>query len=376
MHRPLCLLAALALPSAGCLASSFSIAPAELSRLARIAPADRWRAVRATQGMGGSDELPRASAAAPASAEAITPSPYFFNGSQVNVPATWGTREGSGASRPVRFTGGGTSGGGTSGGGTSGGGTSGGGTSGGGTSGGGTSGGGAAVLGAAAIVVVGAAVMVFVLAGTEGVRYDGWFALPPHEPVYVTSPDGMVTAFPLSTLTPEVADRALGAWVDEGPTERYLRLARAPLNRAGFTLSAGPVVAAIPQPGAGSGDTGLGFGGRCLLGFFPRHELGFGLAVEVLATSIGPVYAGAGLEAQAMPFTHVGAYLAGGGYAVVDDAAPAGSYPAWYGRAGLQFELPFTTRFTGQLRVGALRIAPEGRSPIYAPEAALSVAVY
>ena len=41
-----------------------------------------------------------------------------------------------------------------------------------------------------AIVVVAAAGIVFVLAGTEGARYDGWMAVPPDETVYLDNADG------------------------------------------------------------------------------------------------------------------------------------------------------------------------------------------
>jgi len=351
---------------AGCLSSSYRISQGELSRLARLPPAERWQGVRATQRMLASDAPPAPAAVVPASEEVILPAVYLFNGSQYYVPGAWrGNAGGWGASRTVSTTR--SSGGRASG--SSGSGRS------SGSSGSSGSGAGAAVA-VAVVVVVGAALMVFVLAGTEGARYDGWFGLPPNELLYVDEPDGSVTAVPLAAVTPDLADRSRGAVMYEGRDDRYLRLGRAPLDRVGLTVSSGPVAAAIPTVGRDGGDTGFGFGGRAFFGGFFTQQFGAGLTVDVLASTHGQILAGGGVEAQAMPLTHVGAYLGAGGYVVVADGPPAQSFSAWYARAGLQLELPLTTRLTAQLRLGASRIAPRDLPAAYVPEASVGMAVY
>ena len=177
-------------------------------------------------------------------------------------------------------------------------------------------------------------------------------------------------------MTPDLADRSRGAVMYEGRDDRYLRLGRAPLDRVGLTVSSGPVAAAIPTVGRDGGDTGFGFGGRAFFGGFFTQQFGAGLTVDVLASTHGQILAGGGVEAQAMPLTHVGAYLGAGGYVVVADGPPAQSFSAWYARAGLQLELPLTTRLTAQLRLGASRIAPRDLPAAYVPEASVGMAVY
>lgn len=354
--------AALSLLCVGCLSSSYRIAQPELSRLARVPPGERWQAVRATQRLLASDAPPAPAVVVPANEPVLVPAVYLFNGTSYTVPGSWGANPARWSSRTVRTTGGGGSGGGGSGGG-------------GGSSGGG-GGRGGEVVAAVVVVVVAAAVMVFVLAGTEGARYDGWFGLPPDELLYVDEPDGSITAVPLAAVTPEIADRSRGAVVYEGRDDRYLRLGRAPLDRVGLTVSSGPVAAAVPRVGRDDGSTHFGFGGRAFFGGFFVQQFGLGLTADVVATTGGQVLAGGGVEAQAMPLTHVGAYVGAGGYAVVDDGPPAQSLSAWYARAGVQLELPLTTRLTAQLRLGASRVAPSDRPAAYVPEASVGMAVY
>ncbi len=368
--------AALSLLCMGCLSSSYRIAQPELARLARTPPSERWQAVRATQRLLASDAPPAPQVVVPPGDPVILPSMYLFEGTSFSIPDSWGGNPGR-FGHTVRATGGGSSGGGSGGGRAGGGGSSGGGSSGGGSSDGGSSAGAAvAAVAAVVVVVVGAALMVFVLAGTEGARYDGWFGLPPEETLYVDEPDGSVTAVPLAGLTPDLADRARGAVVYEGGGERYLRLGRAPLDRVGLTVSSAPVAAAVPDVGRATSDTRFGFGGRTFFGGFFTQQFGLGFTADVLATTGGQILAGGGVEAQVMPLTHVGGYLGAGGYVVVDDGPPSQIFSAWYARAGVQLELPFTTRLTGQLRLGASRVDPGSRPAVYAPEVSVGVAVY
>ncbi len=368
MNRSLVRVAALSVLTAGCLSSSYRIAQPELSRLARLPPGQRWQGVRATQRMLASDTPPTPTTEVPVAEEVLLPAVYLFNGSQYSIPGSWRANPGRWPSRTIATT--------SSSSGRSSGSSGSSGSGGSGSSGGsGGSGAGAAVA-VAVVVVVGAALMVFVLAGTEGARYDGWFGLPPDELVYVDEPDGSVTAIPLAGVTPEIADRSRGAVVYEGSDERYLRLGRAPLDRTGLTVSSGPVAAAIPAVGRDGGDIGFGFGGRAFFGGFFTQRVGVGLTADVLASTQGQILAGGGVEAQVMPLTHVGAYLGAGGYAVVDDGPPSRNFSAWYVRAGLQLELPLTTRLTTQLRLGASRVDPGDHPAAYVPEASVGMAVY
>jgi hypothetical protein len=354
-------MAALSLVWVGCLSSSYRIAQPELSRLARVPPNERWQAVRATQRMLVSDAPPTPNVLVPSNEVVIVPSTYFFQGTPYNVPGSWRVHPsrwasqtvGTAASESTRTASSGGSAGGSRG-----------------------EGRGRDTAVAVVVVVVAAALVVFVLAGTEGARYDGWFGLPPDELVYVDEPDGTITAVPLAAMTPELADRSRGGVVYEGREGRYLRLGRAPLDRVGFTVSSGPVAATIPHVGREGSGTHFGFGGRAFLGGFVVQQLGLGLTADVIASTGGQILAGGGIEAQVMPLTHVGSYLGAGGYTVLDDGPPSQRFGAWYARAGLQFELPLTTRLTAQLRLGASRIVPTDRSVAYVPEASVGMAVY
>jgi hypothetical protein len=109
-----------------------------------------------------------------------------------------------------------------------------------------------------------------VLAATEGVRWDGWVAMHPDQPVHLFGPDGAYTWLPLSQLDLETASWAQKAVVreDEGPP--WTRLERAPLDRRGGTysvlLGAGDIVAADHS-------SRVGFLAHIELGYAPLHTL-------------------------------------------------------------------------------------------------------
>lgn len=353
----------------GCLSNSYRIDHDELMRLASRPPETRWQGVRATQRMLDSDTPPeqRVTYAEVAPPPVVYPSVWWVNGASVSTPRGWygGSNRASSWGAHVPGVGSVVSSGGN-GGGHSGGGS-------GGHSGGGGGGGGNAAAVVVVVAVVIAGVLVFVLAGTEGMRYDGDLAVHPHEVVYLDDGGGNLMAMPLSALTPDVAARSQGATIYEGPEERYVRLGRAPLNRVGATISwsAGAAVVHGDDPS----QTGAGFATRMMAGGFPLQHLGLGATAD-LSAGLGVFTANLGAEVQVMPLTWAGAYVgAGWSWALRPDPSP--DLSGWYVRAGAQGELPFTTRLTGQLRAGAGRFEYGGAyGTVWVPEVTLGLAVY
>jgi hypothetical protein len=354
------LLLPLALASPGCLSSSYRVTSDELARIARVAPEQRWQTVRVTQGLLDSDHPPvNAGALRVGPPLVVVPDVFWFHGRSRVVPRSWRSNPGasSGAVRPGVGGGGRSSGGG-----------------GGSSGGGGGGGGGAEVVAIVAIVVVAAAGIVFVLAGTEGARYDGWMAVPPDETVYLDNADGSVTAVPLSALTPELVDQALGATIYEGRSERYLRLARAPLDRVGFTVQAGAVGAMLPR--VGRGGHGFGAGGRAFFGGYPMRQAGLGATADIVAGADGTLLASVGAEVQVMPLLWAGAY-AGAGWSWLYPGEPVPRARGWYARAGAQLELPLTTRLAASLRAGVTRLDLDaGAGTLWMPELSLGLSLY
>lgn len=349
-----------------CLSSSYSLSRDELSRLARTDPSQRWQAVRVTQQMFGSDNPPEATALAPSVEPIGLPPSYWFGGRYYSVPGHFQRRSTS-ASLTVPTVSSSSSSSGSRG-------SHSGSSSSGGGGGGGGGGRGAAVV--VLVVVVAAAVMVFVLAASEGARYDGWVGLPPDEPLYVNQGDGSLLAVPLSALTPEIADSAYGASIYEGSDSRYLQLGRAPLNRRGLAIGSALVTAAVPRIDDPDGGWSMGVGGRAFLGGFPVHEVGLGLTADVMGATDGTVIANAGAEAQVMPVTNAGAYL-GAGWSWLYPGSSGRVISTWNMRAGAQFELPFTTRLTGSLRAGVTRYAGDATfGSAWSPELTLGLSVY
>lgn len=171
---------------------------------------------------------------------------------------------------------------------------------------------------AAIVFLVAAAAALFVIAGVEGSRFDGWAQLHPMHPVHLVGRDGSYTVMPLAAIDPETA-----AWADKAvvrPTEGpWLELDAAPLTRLGWTYSM--------YAGSGSlrsvdGRKELGPAFSVQAGYFPTNEIGilanvfFGWRDNVVQeTLFESRYT---LELQAMPVAagkfHAGLY-AGAGFA-------------------------------------------------------------
>ncbi len=321
----------LALVSSGCLSTSYRLAPDELTRLAHTVPEQRWQAVRVTQGILDSDHPPTNAVPLQVGGPGLVlPNGYWYRGRSWAVPSVWRRNAPLTVSGASSGSSGGRSGG-----------------SSGGSSGGG-SGPGAAIV---AVVVVAAAASVFVLAGTEGARYDGWVGVPPDEMVYLDHDGGVVTAVPLHALTPELAASAHGATVYEGSEERYLRLARAPLNRVGMTLQSGAASAMVPR----ASGYAPGFGGRAFLGGYFVRFVGVGATADILADTRGGIVAMVGGEVQVMPLLWGGVY-AGAGWSSLSSEEHFTTIGGWYARGGLHLELPLTTRLAASFRAGVARL--------------------
>lgn len=333
------MLLAVALHGTGCLSSRYTLRADALRQLAAEPPEARWQRVRVVQGIGG-DEAPPAAAA-----PVVGVDPTLLVVGLATSPGRAITRV---QPPPARAAG----------------------TSGRSSGGGGGGGGGRAGAWVVAAVVVAAAVGAFVLAGVEGARYDGWVATHPDEPVYLDTP-GATAVVPLSRLTPALAAQASGASIYEGPLPRFERLGRAPLNREGFTLQSAAIAGEIP--GSTAGARAWAFGGRAFFGGFPLAQLGVGVLTDV-ATSGPETLVRVGVEAQVMPLLWVGAF-AGGGYAVAHRAAPTRADGAPWFHAGLQFELPWTTRLSAQARAGA-QWTGLGEGGVWGPGFSLGLAIY
>jgi hypothetical protein len=361
--RAALVVACCALASPGCLSASYRVEAEELSRLARTTPEQRWQSVRVTQRVLESDRPP--GDVAPVQVDTpvvLLPTVFWYHGRSWGVPGHW--RGNPGAWRPS------TPGGGVGpvhpGGGHSGGG---------GRSGGGRSGSGldAAVV---AVAVLAAAGIVFVLAGTEGARYDGWVGVPPDETVFLEHPDGSVSAVPLAALTPELAASASGATLYEGSEGRFLRLGRAPLQRVGFTLQSGLVTALVPHTGVGASGSGFGIGGRAFFGGYPLAQLGLGACADVVAGEAGSLIALVGPEVQLMPVLWGGVYL-GAGWSSLSSDDRSVRTGGWYVRGGAMLELPVTTRFAASLRAGLARLDQGSEAGLLLmPELSLGLSLY
>jgi hypothetical protein len=341
------LLLPLSIASPACLSTSYRVAPDELARLARSAPEQRWQAVRVTQRMLEPDRPPaRAVTLGLDPPLVILPPGLWFRGRAWGVPGGW--RRNPGSVHLASPGGGGGAGSSRSGG----------------------SGPGAAAV---AAVVIAAAGVVFVLAGTEGARYDGWVGVPPDELVYLQNADGSVSSLPLSALTPELADRSYGATIYEDGEDRYLRLGRAPLDRVGLTVQSGIASALVPRVGGGSV---FALGGRAFVGGFPLAQLGLGASADVVAGTDGALVALVGGEAQVMPLLWGGVYL-GAGWSSLTPGAAGARVGGWYARGGVQLELPITTRLAASLRAGVGRMDfGTARGALVVPELSLGLSVY
>ena len=271
MRSTLALVAASAVVLGGCLATTYKIPRGELARLAATPPEARGAEVRVVQELEGETPPPTQ----PVSAETQV---VFVPRTVIVVDAGGGRRHGNGGTRIP------------------------------GVRGGGGGGGKGSDKGAVIALVAMAAAAGVVLAATEGQRYDGWVRLHPMHPVHLWGPWGY-GVLPLAQIDPATAAQSYKAVVreSEGP---WQRLARAPLDREGWTYS---VLGGVGDIGGPDGNArGPAF--HVQLGYFPSHQVGvqlewmpswrdddlgetvldmrWGLELDLLPLDAGPVHGG------------------------------------------------------------------------------------
>lgn len=311
----------------GCAANSYRIPNGELERIASQAPEQRGQKVRVIQEIG--------SGTVTNNTETVGPNTQIVFIPQINI---------STGPRYTRGNGGVVGGGGGGGGGVKIGG-----------------GGGSDGKAAAIAVIVLAAIGIFVLAGVEGSRFDGYAQLHPMHPVHLIGKDGGYTIMPLAWIDPAAAawtDKAI-VRPDQGP---WRQLERAPLWRTGPSLSmyagsgllssADGTVAAGPAFTIQGGfylNQHIGIMGDIMFGWRNNSENGIAFESRYM------------LELQAMPLQlgilHAGGYV-GGGYAyraedgVRDREGNSGTEAL---TAGAMLQLDINTRIALTARTGIVK---------------------
>jgi hypothetical protein len=320
----------------GCTSNEYVIPHEELARLAATPPPERGARVRVVQELGDRR-------GEPVPVDEQPPRPDV----QINVS---GGGSGGGSSRwggpGVHASGGVHAGGGH-------------GASfhGGGGGGGGGGGNGDAAL--VVLIVVVAVVVAVGLVSSEGLRFDGFVAMSPDQPVHLRGADGREVTLPIAELSPAVAAETVEAKVMDDEGYGLARLDGVPLDRRGgvFKLDSGTITFGAPEGAA------VGPAMDVQLGLFVTRHLGLvlslGLAGGSTSSTAGLIPRHAlGAELQALPWDagrfHAGLF-AGGGMAMtqklVDGLPTYVSGPAMSG--GALAEVDVTSRMALTLRAGA-----------------------
>jgi len=272
MRRAAGLIAAASLTVSGCVARTYRIPHEELVRLAQTPPAERGQRVRVVQELGTSPE-PAPYQPVTAETEVVIVPTHVDVGGGGRVGGHHHPG-GGGGHLPVPSNGHADN----------------------------------AKAEAIAYIVL-AATALFVLAVTEGERYDGWVQLHPMMPVHIWGPwgYGVVPLAQIDLATAEMTTRAV-VRPGEGP---WRELGRAPLDRVGLSYS---VLGGATTVTSVDGTTGLGAGAHILIGGYPLHSLGvladfdfawrpnvvnqtafiarFGVELDVLPVDLGPLHGG------------------------------------------------------------------------------------
>ncbi|HXJ23927.1 MAG TPA: hypothetical protein VMT03_27285 [Polyangia bacterium] len=278
----------------GCTSNEYVIPHEELVRLAKMRPSRRGERVRVVQDLGRR----RGDAVPP---ETDSPDESV----RIDVSGNGG--------RGARVAGGGHAGGGHAGGGVRAPAI---GHAGGGGGGGGGGNGDAALV---AIIVVVAVVVAIGLVSSEGVRFDGFVAMSPEQPIHLRAPGGQREVISMSDLTVAWADETAEAKVMDDEGFGLARLDDVALDRRGMTfkLDAGSIafdVAGVRSMGpAMQVQAGYFFGRR--VGLLASLGLAGASATSGGVTALVPRHALA-LELQAFPLSagrfHLGFFGNGG----------------------------------------------------------------
>jgi hypothetical protein len=331
--------------AAGCTSNEYVIPHDELARLAATPPAQRGARVRVVQELGErrADRVPVVEPTYGPPPPPPEPIADEETGPGIQVNVSGGCSHGSG--------------GGHLGGGHSGGGHSGGGHSGGGHSGGGGGGDGDAAL--VVLIVVVAVVIAVGLVSSEGVRFDGFVAMSPAQPIHLRAADGGEATVPVGALSSDLVAETVEAKVmdDEGDGLRLLD--EVPLDRRGgaFKLDSGTIAFGVP------GGTVFGPALDVQFGVFVTRRVGLLGSLGLAGGSAGggggliPRHALA-LELQVLPWGagrfHLG--LFGNGGMALSEKIDAGQISTVEGPAvggGALAEMDLTPRMALTLRAGA-----------------------
>ena len=232
------------------------------------------------------------------------------------------------------------------------------------------------------LVVVGGVFIGAALAGSEGARYDGRFALPADRPIHLRNDAREIGWVHASKLTPAMlADVTEGVVSDaDGP---LVRLGRAPLDRRGFTYGV--------ELGAGgmndlARDLRVGFAGRIGIGYFPAQAFGVLAGTnlqtgpkgdQATAIDVRPY-----LELQLLPVRgggfHGGVY-GEAGRSFGSERLASGeerSTSSWALGGGLLVQRELTTLLALTLRGGVVALPEPGPATQWAPLLTLGIAVY
>jgi hypothetical protein len=315
--------------ASGCAANSFRIPASELARLAQTAPEDRGRRVRVIQEIRGTAVTPAESVSVHTQIVFI-PNFNFTTDRHYRAP---GTRDHVG--------GGGIRGGGGGGGGS-----------------------GSDGKAAAIAVIVIAATALFIAAGIEGSRFDGWAELHPMHPVHLFGKDGGYTVVPLAWLDAGSAAWARKAVVrpSEGP---WRNLERHPLDREGPTYGMYAGTGTL-RSADGSLEAGPAF--TIQLGYFFNQYVGVvgDLMLGWRDNDVGGTLFESRymLELQAMPLAlgpvHLGGYVGGGAAYRFEDSVPlTGNNGSNALTGGAMLQLDVNTRIALTARAGVTKAHEE-----------------
>ncbi len=339
MRSCLAVVLAGALVGTGCATHTHKISSSELVRLSQLPPEARGQRVLVSQEIGDPSAITPAERVGPQTEVVIVPDVYVGGG------GSWSG--GGGYGRGPRYDGRPTGGGGGVGVGGKGGAPK-------------LGSGGGDAKGAAIAVLVLAAVGLFVVAGVEGSRFDGWVQLHPMHPIHLVGRDGMQMTMPLAWVDENAArwaDRAI-VTPREGP---WLELERKPLTRSGNYSMYG---------GSGSSRSATGaveFGPSFVIqaGYFPVQQVGI---VGTISFAWRDNQFGGTLfdsrylaELQVMPLAlgrfHLGGYV-GAGLAYRWEDVPGATIEGDNGSralsAGGMLQLDLHTRIALTARMGAI----------------------
>ncbi len=329
----LVMLLATALPLGACGTTTYKIPAAELQRLATLPPEQRGQNVRVVQQLSDAD----VGAPQPVNAETqIVIFPQIVIEPGHRHGGGWGPNAAAPTPRPSGGQGG-VSVGNTHGGGGS------------------SSGAGDGKAQAIAILVM-AVTAVVVAAVIEGSRDDGYAAIHPMTPLYLTGLDGSHVVMPLAALDQDSAAFSRYGYIRSNETPWHWN-GRAPLDREGLTYAV-LVGAGTFQSADGSKDAGTAT--TIQLGYFPEQHIGivgslfFGWRDNQVAETLFETRYTLEVEgylAQAGPL-HFGLYGGGGGATRLEDGIAGGNSSSLALLGGAQIQLDINTRLALTARFG------------------------